>query len=211
MPEICKRNKMDRQRQPRRVDCGDGVSRSSLESAASADDCSELRLIQVFFPPDPSRQSTGDVIMAARSESGPELKWKCRANEEYGPPGSLAQQLHKLILTCWLREDRPDILLLQSLREICAELGVGNYDTGSIQWALHQNASMFFVAERCTTDRRDRSRRTEMGFTPYSVAIRSRNGGTDQMARIEMHWCYRSILNEVLGLQPTGRTPLELE
>jgi hypothetical protein len=149
--------------------------------------------------------------MAARSEGGPEFKWKYRANEEYGPPGPLAQQLHKLILTRWLRQDRRDIVLLESLRDICAELGIRNDDTGSIQWALHQNASMFFVAERCKNARRGRSRRTEMGFTPYSATIRSRRGVTDQMARIEMHWCYRSILNEVLGLPPTGRSPLELE
>jgi hypothetical protein len=182
----------------------------SLESTSFADDSSDSRLIEVFFPRDLGRQSTGGVILAAGPERGPELKWRCKANEQYGPPGRLAQQLHKFILTRWLREDRPDILVLQSLRDICAELGIRSYDAGSIQWALHQSASMFFVAER-TNDRRGRSRRIEMGFTPYSAVIRSRHDETDQMARIEMHWCYRSILNEVLGLQPTGRSPLDLE
>jgi hypothetical protein len=106
-----------------------------------------------------------------------ELDWDVSHSKKYGDARQLAFQLDTLIIDRRIDElgrPLPKIIRLESLRQICDELGLRSKsgdNTKSLKRALHQNAGAYITAKLRYKATDGTERVLEAGFTRYSVVF----------------------------------------
>jgi hypothetical protein len=133
------------------------------------------------------------------------FRWEVSHNSKYGQPGPLAYKVDTLIINRRIEEASrpiPKIIKLDSLRDICRELGVNEGQaTRNVKKSLYQNASAFITAKVRYKLADGTERTVEFGDTRYAVVFTGEklpDGRTADAVYIVLHDFYREILDNVL-------------
>jgi hypothetical protein len=125
-----------------------------------------------------SKRGEVNIHITKYNERGElELNWDVSHSKKFGDARQLAFQLDTLIID--RRIDKlgrplPKLIRLESLREICKELGLRSRsgdNTKSLKKALHQNAGAYIIAKLRYKAKDGTERLLEAGFTRYSVVF----------------------------------------
>jgi hypothetical protein len=121
-----------------------------------------------------SKTEVVDVHINKKNSNGElALLWKVSPNADFGHPRQLAYRIDKLIIDRKISElgkPLPKIILLQSLRQICRDLGINERrGVKQVKNAMNQNAAAYIQANLSDKGRDGRVRKLSGGFTRYSV------------------------------------------
>jgi hypothetical protein len=123
-----------------------------------------------------SKRGEVNIHITKYNERGElDLNWDVSHSKKYGDARQLAFQLDTLIIDRridGLGRPLPKVIRLESLRQICNELGLRSKsgdNTKSLKKALHQNAGAYIVAKLRYKATDGTERILEAGFTRYSV------------------------------------------
>jgi hypothetical protein len=125
-----------------------------------------------------SKRGEVNIHITKYNERGElELNWDVSHSKKFGDARQLAFQLDTLIIDRRIDElgrPLPKVIRLESLRQICKELGLRSRsgdNTKSLKKALHQNAGAYIIAKLRYKARDGTERLLEAGFTRYSVVF----------------------------------------
>jgi hypothetical protein len=132
------------------------------------------------------------------------LLWDVSPNAVFGNPRQLAYRIDKLIIDRKISElgrPIPKIILLQSLRQICRELGINERrGVKQVKHAMNQNASAYIQVNLSYKGRDGRVRKLSGGFTRYSVffigdTLPGEDDKTAENVYIILNDAYWAVLN----------------
>jgi len=119
-----------------------------------------------------SKKGKIDIQIVKRNVQGEiEIRWEVTYNDRYGQARQVAYKLDTLVINRRIEEQGrpvPKLIRLGSLREIAAELEMGN-NTSVLKRALRQNASAFITVKVRYTNIEGVEKTLEADFTRYSV------------------------------------------
>ncbi len=125
-----------------------------------------------------SKRGEVDIQISRRNERGEvDLRWEVSYSKKYGDARQLAYQIDTLIINRKIDElgrPLPKIIRLESLRQVCKELGLRSRsgdNTNALKKALHQNAGVYITAKLYYKTADGTERLLEAGFTPYGVVF----------------------------------------
>ena len=134
-----------------------------------------------------------------------DFKWEVSYNAKYGQPGPLAYKVDTLIVNRRIDEagrPLPELIKLESLTEICQELGM--VDSGEnrahVKKSLLQNAFAAITAKIRYKTKTGKEKWVEIGYTRYSVVFTGEllpDGRQADSVYILLNPPYRDLLNQV--------------
>jgi hypothetical protein len=149
-----------------------------------------------------SKKGKIDIQIVKRNTQGEiEIKWEVTYNDRYGQARQVAYKLDTLVINRRIEEQGrpiPKLIRLGSLREIAAELEMGN-NTSVLKRALRQNASAFITVKVRYTNIEGIEKTLEADFTRYSVIFTGERLPDKRRADcvyISLNDVYWSMLND---------------
>jgi hypothetical protein len=149
-----------------------------------------------------SKKGKIDIQIVKRNVQGEiEIRWEVTYNDRYGQARQVAYKLDTLVINRRIEEQGrpiPKLIRLGSLREIAAELEMGN-NTSVLKRALRQNASAFITVKVRYTNIEGIEKTLEADFTRYSVIFTGERLPDKRRADcvyISLNDVYWSMLND---------------
>ena len=149
-----------------------------------------------------SKKGKIDIQIVKRNTLGEiEIRWEVTYNDRYGQARQVAYKLDTLVINRRIEEQGrpvPKLIRLGSLREIAAELEMGN-NTSVLKRALRQNASAFITVKVRYTNIEGVEKTLEADFTRYSVIFtgeRLPDKSRADCVYISLNDVYWSMLND---------------
>jgi len=132
------------------------------------------------------------------------MQWLVSHSSRYGQPGPLAYKIDTLVINRRLDEigrPLPKWIGLGSLRQIAAEVGVGEKNTTAVKKALRQNAHTGITAKLVYRDTQRQEQKFEGDFHRYSIVFTGEtlpDGRTADAVYLIFNDLYRKVLNSAL-------------